>query len=286
MIRPVSVFRRLRRKLRFTILSMIVVWLSALLPGCSTRPPALPPVTPDQLPSVWLDSLSARACPDPLRARLVLRVEPRDGSAVTLDGTLNAAPPDTMQVGVRLGAFRPLFALRADADSCQILVHGESAYWTTPRGSPDWGVMNPSAWVTALGWALCPRDLYTSLEPEGPGRIEKGRWHLRGRLAGTPFTASLEVDVSNGSLVSLQVFDKDRTLLDAGIARFLTSASGWVPTRIDLDAPVEGIRIRIYVENLAQWDAGSPEQGVILRPPGWRRVRDRLPLPTPDAGSR
>ncbi len=270
-----------RRALHAAILPVIAVWLSVLAPGCGPRPPALPPVTPDQLPSVWLDSLSVRSCPDPLRARLVLRVEPRDQSAVTLDGTLNAVLPDTMQLGVRLGAFRPLFALRADADSCQILVHGESAYWTTSRNAPHWGVMNPSAWVTALGWALCPRDLYMSLEPDGPGRIERGRWHLRGRLAGTPFEARLEVDVSNGSLVSLQVFEGDRTLLEAGITRYLNSASGWVPTRIDLDAPVEGIRVRIHAESLGRWSAGRLEQDLILRPPGWQRVSGRLSLPAP-----
>lgn len=260
----------------------VALWLGSLAHGCGTRPPALPPVTPDQLPAVWLDLLSARACPDPLRARLVLRIEPADRSALTLDGTLTVAPPDTMQIGVRLGAFRPVFALRADADSCQLLVHGEAAYWTTPRDVRDWAAMNPSAWAAVLGWALCPRHLYANLETEGPGRVDRGRWHIDGRLSGTPFRAGLVVDVSRGSLLSLRMSADGRTLLDASMSRFIASAAGWVPTRIDLHAPAEGLGVRIHVENLGRWNPDDPGQEVILRPAGWRRMRGNLQLRVPD----
>ncbi|MCA9726513.1 MAG: hypothetical protein KC729_02455 [Candidatus Eisenbacteria bacterium] len=254
------------------VLAVLAVILAS---GCAHRPPPLPGVPPSDLPDAWLQELRAQPCPGRLQARLRMRIEAPGEPGVRVDGSLKTSFPDTLKVSARLGAFRPLFALQARADSCELLLHEERAFWVTTRAKPDWDRMDPAAWVQALEWALCPGQLAADLRGADAGRMERGIWIVEGGLVGQPGRARLEVDPRSRSIVGIELLDPD-VVVRAELHDYHTfDDSAWLPTRIDLEVPQPDGRLRLRLEMLGLRGLSAQEIGEVTlpRPSGWTEVR-------------
>jgi hypothetical protein len=234
-------------------------------------PVPLPAVTPSELPGGWIAPLTAAPCPAPLRARLRIRVEAEGAPGLTVDGSLSAHVPGTMRLQARLGPFRPIFALSAGPDSCELLLHQTGRYWVVPRRSPDWARMDPAAWTQALEWGLCAAELFRNLEPDGAGLIDHGIWELTGKLKGTSQGFRLRLDPRRSALRELQILDSlGTTILDAGLSRWVRFGDVWLPQILDLRFPAGGLRLRaelLGLTSVSAADIGAPR---MTRPAGWR----------------
>lgn len=244
-----------------------------LLAGCATRPPALPAVVPSELPGAWLEPLSKLPCPDPFRARLRIRIEAEGAPGFTADGSLVADAPRSLRLQARIGAFRPLFALIARADSCELLLHDESRYWVVPASPADWDRMDPAAWTQALYWALCPAGLYSELETDGPGKVSRTGWELEGRLRGTPHRFRLRLDPDRSALKELRILGPaGEERLTAILGRPQKLKDAWLPRTLDLSFPSGGLRLKVEVNGLRVVSQEEAGQGDLIYPAGWEEI--------------
>jgi hypothetical protein len=230
--------------------------------------------------------MATEPCPPPLWARLRIRAELPGEPAVTLEGMLQAIPPDTLRLTARFGAFRPAFVLLADADSSELLLHSTREVWVTPREAPDWTNLNPSAWTTALAWALCPADLFRRLRANDPGRVEGRLWTLTGEIEGSPWSAVIAVNTRSRSLVDLALAGEDGVAVRVRAVGHGEVGGAWLPERMEIARPADGLLLRI--ERLAggHLAPGDRPSFLLLRPPGWIRNRSgRLDLELPDGES-
>jgi hypothetical protein len=249
----------------------------ALVPHGSPGPAVLPPAGP------WIRSLGEHPCAGPFRGHLRLRIQAAQGRPLGLDGALSAAPPETLRLSARVGPFRPVLALLAGADSCELLLHDQAAYWITPRGRPDWERMDPSAWATALGWALAPSRLLAAFRPETELAFSAGLAWCEGTLAGTgqeggePLHLRAGLEPGTGRLKEFRVRAAGADLVVGTLDRYRKVAGGEVPTSLQVDMP--GLKWGLHAElrdMVALRDRVSLREG-FPRPPGWRRASSLEP---------
>jgi len=250
--------------------------LLLVLSGCAARRPALPAVPSRELPGAWLRLLADRPCPDPFWARLRLRLEVPGQPGVTLEGMLRAQAPDTLRLTARLGPFRPVFALLANPDSAQILLHDAGEFWLVPRAVPDWAAMDPAAWSEALSWALCPARLLQRFEAEGPGNVAGSRWSVAGRLRGTPWGAALTMDTRTGALLSARVRGGEAVAFELTAGRHGSVGGAWLPGRMEIRRPLDGLAINIERVAGGKQDPGEITPRDLVRPPGWSELRGEI----------
>lgn len=244
---------------------LIGVFFAACAP---TRRP-LPAVPRDELPDRWLAELAGEPCPPPFDARLMIRVEARGEPSVTLEGMLTARLPDTLRLSAGVGAFRPAFVLRADVDSCELLLHDESRYWITARETPEWRSLSPAAWSAALTWALCPASFFRRLELDDAGRFESGSWVATGRVRGSPWRAVARVRPADRALTALVLADDEGVLTEIRSSR-ISSVDGIVlPERLEILRPRDGWRFLIQRRSLNRLPDDRGIDVRLLRPPGW-----------------
>ncbi len=255
----------------------------ALAAGCAAHQRPLPPVAPGEMPGAWLTPLGEASCPPRFEAKVRLDLKTGDGKGGAMDGTLRASLPDTLRLNARIGAFRPAFALFADADSCELLLHGDAAYWITPRGRVDWAGMNPSAWARGLDWAICPSTLIRQLEPDGPGTTVQGIWRIAGTIRGTPWQVELGIDPRRRRVRQLVIASEGTVLLTARMRRYQRFHGVDVPVDFDLEAPQEGLVVRAELYDWRAIGASDLHSTGMLRPAGWRPVPD-LQLPAGEEG--
>lgn len=257
--------------------------MSAVLLGCASQPPPLPAVRPETMPGAWMDLLAAAPCPDALQARVHMRLDAPGQPGVNLDGTLKVAPSGVLKLDGRLGVFRPIFNLIATGDEAQLLLHEERAFWVTPRGEADWAGMNPSAWASAVGWALCPSRLLQSLEPGEPGRVEGSDWIVRGALRGESIAVEVRIDRRNRALREIRLVASDGVEVGAELEGYRYLGEAWIPTAFTLALPhPEGtLRLRATLSGLGAPDPEVLRSIGILRPPGWMELEAPIPLPVP-----
>jgi hypothetical protein len=237
------------------------------------------------LPGVEEPERSLRpACPAAFSASIRIRIEPKDGPGATIDGTLRAILPDTLALTARLGVFRPAFALRADADSAELLLHDERRYWVTARRDEDWETFNPSAWARALAWALCPADLLDRLdgiEPlGGDDRVRRVRGHFRG----SPYVAELGVERRPPRLASLRILAGETVVLELLQRDFRHMGDAWVPGLVEMRMPRQGLSARVEIIGGSTGRPDRPPAVERLRPPGWEPAGPGatfLPQPSP-----
>jgi hypothetical protein len=207
-----------------------------------------------------------------LSASIRIRLEPQDGPGVTIDGTLRAIPPDTLALSARLGILRPLFALRADADSAELLLHDERRFWVTARGDEDWEALNPSAWARALAWALCPADLLDRLDGVEPAGGDDRVRRVRGRLRGSPYLAELGFERRTLRLVSLRILTGQTAVLELRQRDFRHVGDAWIPGLVEMGMPRHGLSARIEIIGGSTDRPDRPPAVERLRPPGWAPV--------------
>jgi hypothetical protein len=250
--------------------------------ACTGRPP------PNLLPSPGESGPEAelrRTCPVAFSARVRIRLEREDGPGVTIDGTLRAIPPDTLALSARLGIFRPSFALRADADSAELLLHDARRFWVSARGDEDWVAFNPSAWARALAWALCPADLCEHLDGIEPAGGDDRVRRVRGRLRGSPLLAELDLDRRRPRLVHLRILTADAVVLELRQQEFHHFGDAWIPGVIELRMPRQGLSARVEIIGGSTSAFDRPPEVERLRPPGWAPVSPGEPLfPLPGPG--
>lgn len=249
--------------------------------GCTGRRP--PPAVP---PPGWAEpERNLRpACPVAVSASLRIRLEPQDGPGMTIDGTLRAILPDTLALTARLGVFRPAFALRADADSAELLLHDQRRYWVTARPDEDWEALNPSAWARAFAWALCPADLLDRLDGIEPAGGDDRVRRVRGRLRGSPYVAELGVERRPPRLVSLRLLAGETVVLELRQRDFRHMGDAWVPGLVEMRMPRQGLSARVEFIGGSAGRPDHPPAVERLRPPGWEPVGPGevfLPLPAP-----
>jgi hypothetical protein len=219
-----------------------------------------------------------------LSASIRIRLEPRDGPGVTIDGTLRAIPPDTLALSARLGIFRPSFALRADADSAELLLHDERRFWVTARGDEDWEALNPSAWARALAWALCPADLLDRLDGVQPAGGDDRIRRVRGRLRGSPYLAELGLERRTLRLVSLRILTGETLVLELRQRNFRHVGDAWIPGLVEMGMPRYGLSARVEIIGGSTDRPDRPPAVDRLRPPGWAPVSPGevlFPKPSP-----
>ncbi len=231
------------------------------------RPEPLPPSVAGR-PEVDL----RRNCPAQFAARTRIHFAPEDGPGVTLDGNLQLILPDTVALSARLGVFRPVFALRADADSAELLLHDTRRYWVSARGDEDWGAINPSAWARALAWALCPADLYDRLDAIAPAGGDEQVRIVQGRLRASPYRVQLALERQRSRLVRLRFLVGDTLVLELRPQGFRRHGSAWIPEVVDLRAPRPGLSARIEIIGGTTSRPDRPPAVERLRPPGWAPV--------------
>jgi hypothetical protein len=207
-----------------------------------------------------------------LSASLRIRLEPQDGPGVTIDGTLRAILPDTLALSARLGIFRPSFALRADADSAELLLHDERRFWVTARGDEDWEALNPSAWARALAWALCPADLLDRLDGLEPVGGDDRIRRVRGRLRGSPYLAELGIERRTPRMVSLRILTGEIVVMELRQRDFRHVGDAWIPGLVEMRMPRQHLSARIEIIGGSTDRPGRLPSVERLRPPGWAPV--------------
>jgi hypothetical protein len=215
--------------------------------------------------------MAAEPCPGPFSARLRIRVEIPEQPDATLEGKLEAIPPDTLRLTARLGAFRPAFVLLANADSCELLVHETARYSVAPRTAPDWEAMNPAAWAEALLWALCPRELFRRLRPDGPGRVDSGVWTVTGKIAGSPWKVQAALHVRTRSLVAIDLSQGGPALARVACGRHSSAGGTWLPGRLEVSRASDRLVLRVERLSAGSLGPGEAPAVAILRPRGWAR---------------
>ena len=213
-----------------------------------------------------------QTCPEALSASIRIRLEPQDGAGVTIDGTLRAIIPDTLALSARLGIFRPSFALRADADSAELLLHDERRFWVTARGDEDWEALNPSAWARALAWALCPADLLDRLDGVEPAGGDDRIRRLRGSLRGSPYVAELGLERRTPRLVSLRILTGEIVILELRQRDFRHIGDAWIPGLVEMRMPRQRLSARVEIIGGSTGRPDRPPSVERLRPPGWAPV--------------
>jgi hypothetical protein len=224
-----------------------------------------------------------QTCPEALSASIRIRLEPEDGAGVTIDGTLRAILPDTLALSARLGIFRPSFALRADADSAELLLHDERRFWVTARGDEDWEALNPSAWARALTWALCPADLLDRLDGVEPAGGDDRIRRLRGSLRGSPYLAELGLERRTPRLVSLRILSGEIVVLELRQRDFRHIGDAWVPGLVEMRMPRQRLSARVEIIGGSTGRPDHPPPVERLRPFGWAPVGPGevfFPVPT------
>ncbi|MFN8546710.1 MAG: hypothetical protein U0527_01745 [Candidatus Eisenbacteria bacterium] len=269
----------------------IVRWLAGscllLLPGCAHLPPALPPAAPAELPAAWLDALRAASCTPSLKANLRCRVTGEQASPITLDGTFAAWGGDSLQVNGSYGPFRPIFALAADRDSVELLVHEERRYWVVSRRTIDWEHFNPAAWAQALAWSLCPRDLFSQFEAKDRGRMEGELWRVEGKLPSVGYDVKLAIDIRHAWLAGIELSSGEGPVLVARLLYPTQVGAGWVPGRVDLQMGRIGPSLQVEILNAGPLESAPRTLAARTRPDGWRPVgREGMPLALPPPGKR
>jgi hypothetical protein len=246
-----------------------------LAAGCAGRPRPILLPPPGSAETV---AEMRRGCPSAVSASVRIRLEPEGRSGVTINGTLRAILPDTLALSARLGVFRPFFALRADADSAELLLHDARQFWVTARADEDWRALNPSAWARALAWALCPADLLDrldGLEPSGgDGRIRR----VRGRLRGSPFLAELGIERRTARLVSLRLAEGTAVVLELKQQGFHRYGDVWIPGVVELRMPRHGLSAAVEILKASTSRPDRPPAVERLRPPAWGPVAPGEPL--------
>ena len=224
-----------------------------------------------------------QTCPEALSASIRIRLEPEDGAGVTIDGTLRAILPDTLALSARLGIFRPSFALRADADSAELLLHDERRFWVTARGDEDWEALNPSAWARALAWALCPADLLDRLDGVEPAGGDDRIRRLRGSLRGSPYLAELGLERRTPRLVSLRILTGEIVVLELRQRDFRHVGDAWIPGLVEMRMPRQRLSARVEIIGGSTGRPDRPPSVERLRPSGWVPVGPGevfLPMPS------
>ncbi len=256
--------------------AVLVAFLLALaLSGCATTRPSLTPVSPSELPDAWLRELRALPRPGPFRADFRARVDDGTRPPFTLSGSIQSILPDTLRLEAQGGINTPVLALRARADSCQLLLHREAAYWDAPRTPIDWQRGGPSALARGLSWALAPQEILEHFLPDNAGEMASRRWVVSGRLdagEGPGGRVRCEVDPKGRRIRRVTLDAGVEGTLDLWLDGYTELAGGWTPTRLDLrfGAGVARVQMEILqVRSLAPDELGSLE---LLHPPRWSRV--------------
>jgi hypothetical protein len=259
------------------------LFLAWILAGCATHPVPLPPLTPAGEPQAWFSEMEGSPAPAPFKATVRIRIQPEGRRAVTINGSLAAALPARIKLNAQVGPFRPVFALLANPDSCELLIHSEKAYWLGSRRDVDWEHMSPAAWTQVLCWAFNPGSLFVAIDPQGPGAVRNGLWIVEGTLRGAFFPVHLEVDPKDRALERLRIGPPEQPRALCTLARYRRFGEAWLPSSVDLILPPE--RLRMTVELLRMQRAGAGEPGVeaMLRPKGWHQVSGLLPQPPEEA---
>jgi hypothetical protein len=264
---------------RWGLVAAGVALLSLL--GCAGRRPAvsLPPTA-----GVGPEAELRRVCPAAFAASVRIRLEPEDGPGATIDGMLRAILPDTLALSARLGIFRPAFALRADADSAELLLHDARRFWVTARPDEDWEALNPSAWARALAWALCPADLFARLDGVEPAGGDDRVRRVRGRLRGSPYLAELDLDRHAPRLVRLRILTGQSLVMELRQLQFRHLGDAWIPGVIEMRMPQHRLSARIEIIGGSTSLPDRPPEVDRLRPPGWAPAgpgETVFPLPEP-----
>jgi hypothetical protein len=251
-------------------LAVVVPLALAIVAGCARGPhPAVPP----SFGAGEMAGELRRTSPGAISASVRIRLEPEEGTGITIDGTLKAIPPDTLSLSARLGVFRPFFVLRADADSAELLLHEARRFWITARSDEDWTALNPSVWARAIAWALSPADLLDRLDNSrlvgGDGRVEQ----YRGELRGTPFEVELGIERGRPRLVSLRVLDGEAVVLQLLQRDFRRVGRAWIPGFLEMRMPRHRLTTRIEVLGVSASRFDPSPALERLRPKGWEPVR-------------
>jgi len=258
-----------------------------LFAGCAHAPPALPPAAPDELPDAWLRALRETSCTPSLKASLRCRVTGEQSSPITLDGSLLAWGGDSLQVNGSYGPFRPIFALAADRDSVELLVHEERRYWIVPRDNVDWERFNPAAWAQALSWSLCPRALLSNFEAKDRGRMEGELWRVEGTLPGVAYDVRLSIDIRHAWLTRIELSSSHAPVLSARLLYPAEVGPHWVPGRVELRVGRTGPGLEVELLNPRTLDKAPQVLPARTRPDGWRSVGpEGMPLELPPPGKR
>jgi hypothetical protein len=233
--------------------------------GCAGRGPTSGPPATGTPSAAEIRQL----CPSVISAAVRIRVEPQTGPGATIDGTLHAILPDTLVLSGRLGVFHPLFALRADADSAELLLHDAKRYWVSARADEEWSQLNPSAWARVLGWALCPGDLLARLDDVRPSGGDARIRYLTGRLRASPYLAELGFERRSSQLVLLRIRDGDSLVLESRQRDFRRRGRATLPGVMEMQIPPQSLSIRVELLRVdTSRSSHSPETGR-LRPAGW-----------------
>lgn len=217
--------------------------------------------------------MSAEACPPPLWVRLRIRAELPGQPALTLEGMLQAVAPESLRLTARFGAWRPAFVLLARPDSSELLVHEAARYWVAPREAPDWATLDAAAWASALAWTLCPGEFFREFLPREAGRIEDGRWTVNGGLARTSWGVRVTLNIRTRALLALEVADGDVEVARIRASGHETAAGAWLPERLEISRPVEGLRVRIDRVGAGRLSGAEMPSFELLYPSGWTRGR-------------
>jgi hypothetical protein len=232
-----------------------------------------------------------------------------------MSGQLRADLPAQLRLGAHYGAIGPVFALLANADSCELLFHRERLYWTSARDAPDWRRLNPSAWVRAVEWALSPASLIHSIRfdsdgampsagadttaktdgPAGAGRgeaaddgtpngVDPGQpaedrlWSRSGKVAAAGLGILLRGEPGSRLLKDVSLWDGPEPLLTIRFESYFQREGGPLPRKLAIFSPRDHLRVDLEIQG---WEAASAmdEPPTPLRPPGW------LPVGPADAPS-
>lgn len=183
--------------------------------GCSRRGPVLPPILEGTEGGRRMaEMIAARPCPETLAADLEVRVDPAEGSAVQLFGSIRAAWPNRVRLQLRIGPFLPVLSMAVDGDSATVFLPREGVFWAGPSRDPAGG---PILWARAILDALCPAGLAGGLQDPILSLLPGKSWVLVGTRSGPEDSGWIELRSDRkgrpGVVASYLLRDSDRRSL-------------------------------------------------------------------------
>ncbi len=230
-------------------LPLVVTFALCGWSGCARRGPSLPPVAEGAAGGRQAaEAIAARPCPESLAADLEVRVDPPEGSAVQLFGSLRAAWPDRIRLQLRLGPFMPVLSMAIDGDSATVSLPRDGTYWSGPsRG----GIHAPLLWAQGILDAICPGRLARQLEEPILSRLPGERWVVVGRRVEEPQGWVELRSEGGGSLgevatIALRSPDQQITMLAHRVGRKRIDNSE-IPARFSLEIgqPITRLDVRL-----------------------------------------
>lgn len=254
---------------------LLLLGALAVTAGCAPSRPGLPGVPPTALPDAWTTELARESSPHPLSAGVRWQITTPGRPRAELDGKLELDPGRALLLSASYGVFRPIFALRATADSVQLLVHERRVYSTAGRRVEDLGVNPAALLVQAVDWVLAPEQLWRRFQPRDGGTFDGPLWIVSGRVD-EALDLELSVDPKRRLLAGVRVLSEGERVVEAKVLRAGRVGDALLPRRILVELPASETTLEVELVGLEARESLAPPE--LVRPAGWRRVPPALLL--------